>query len=119
MGAILTGVFATSAVNAIFKDANGNPLPVGLVDGNGRQVVNQLIAIGITIGLSVAATFVILKFVDLLVGVRVSGEDELRGLDLSQHSEEAYNMDVESHSFGAPVYTANAASAPAASLATE
>ncbi|HEV2765715.1 MAG TPA: ammonium transporter, partial [Pyrinomonadaceae bacterium] len=43
IGALLTGVFATSAVNPVFKDANGNPLPVGLVDGNGAQVLNQLI----------------------------------------------------------------------------
>jgi len=97
VGAILTGVFATRAVNAIFKDAAGNALPVGLIDGNGAQVVNQLIAIAITIGLSVLATFVILKFVDLIIGVRVSGEDELRGLDLSQHSEEAYSMEIDLH----------------------
>jgi Amt family ammonium transporter len=106
VGAILTGVFATRAVNAIFKDGSGNPLPVGLIDGNGSQVVNQLIAIGITVGLSVVATFVILKIVDLVVGVRVSEEDELRGLDLSQHSEEAYNMDIESHSFGSTTHEA-------------
>ncbi len=100
VGAILTGVFATSAVNAIFKDAAGNPLPVGLVDGNGGQVINQLTAIGLTIALSIVATFAILKVVDLLIGLRVSEEDELRGLDLSQHSEEAYNMDVEILSLG-------------------
>ena len=75
----------------------GNSLPVGLIDGNSAQVVNQLIAIASTIGLSVLATFVILKFVDLVVGVRVSGEDELRGLDLSQHSEEAYSMEIDLH----------------------
>jgi len=97
VGAILTGVFATSAVNAIFKDGSGNALPVGLMDGNGRQVLNQLIAIAITVTLSVVATYTILKFVDLVVGVRVSGEDELRGLDLSQHSEEAYCMEIDLH----------------------
>ena len=94
VGALLTGVFATNAVNAIFKDASGNPLPVGLIDGNSAQLGNQLAAIGITIGLSLVATFVILKVVDLLVGVRVNEEDELRGLDLSQHSEEAYGPDL-------------------------
>jgi Amt family ammonium transporter len=120
VGAILTGVFATRAVNAIFKDGSGNPLPVGLIDGNASQVVNQLIAIGITVGLSVVATFVILKIVDLVVGVRVSGEDELRGLDLSQHSEEAYNMDIESHSFGNTAHeAAHLATAPAGSLAID
>jgi Amt family ammonium transporter len=93
VGAIMTGVFATSAVNAIFKDASGNPLPVGLVDGNGRQVLNQLIAIGLTIAISVIATAIILKIVDLVIGVRVNTDDELRGLDITQHSEEAYNME--------------------------
>ena len=120
VGAILTGVFATRAVNAIFKDGSGNPLPVGLIDGNASQVVNQLIAIGITVGLSVVATFVILKIVDLVVGVRVSGEDELRGLDLSQHSEEAYNMDIESHSFGNTAHEAShLATVPVATLAID
>jgi Amt family ammonium transporter len=95
VGAVLTGVFATSAVNAIFKDGSGNALPVGLVDGNGAQLLNQLIAIGITVALSVVATFIILKVVDLLVGIRVTQEDEMLGLDLSQHSEEAYNMDID------------------------
>jgi Amt family ammonium transporter len=104
VGAILTGVFATRAVNAIFKDTGGNSLPVGLIDGNSAQVVNQVIAIAITIGLSVLATFVILKFVDLVVGVRVSGEDELRGLDLSQHSEEAYSMEIDLHPVVHPVH---------------
>ena len=104
VGAILTGVFATRAVNAIFKDTAGNSLPVGLIDGNSAQVVNQLIAIAITIGLSVLATFVILKFVDLVVGVRVSGEDELRGLDLSQHSEEAYGVEIDLHPNVHPAY---------------
>jgi Amt family ammonium transporter len=103
VGAILTGVFATSAVNAIFKDGAGNPLPVGLVDGNAGQVVNQLTAIGLTIGLSVIATIVILKVVDLVIGLRVSEEEELRGLDLSQHSEEAYNMDTELMTFSTSV----------------
>ena len=100
VGALLTGVFATSAVNGIFKDAAGNSLPVGLVDGNAGQVINQLTAVGLTIALSVVATIAILKVVDLVIGVRVSEEDELRGLDVSQHSEEAYNMDVEILSLG-------------------
>jgi len=104
VGAILTGVFATRAVNAIFKDTGGNALPVGLIDGNSAQVVNQLIAIAITIGLSLLATFAILKFVDLIIGVRVSGEDELRGLDLSQHSEEAYSMEIDLHPIVHPAH---------------
>jgi Amt family ammonium transporter len=113
VGALLTGVFATSAVNAIYKDADGNPLPVGLIDGNSAQLGNQLIAVGITIGLSVAATFVILKAVDLLVGVRVNEEDELRGLDLSQHSEEAYSAEGGMLPLGVPHEAALVSSAAA------
>ncbi|HEX7317688.1 MAG TPA: ammonium transporter [Pyrinomonadaceae bacterium] len=119
VGALLTGVFATSAVNPIFKDAAGNALPVGLIDGNSGQVVNQLIAVGITIGLSLVATFVILKIVDLLVGVRVSEDDELRGLDLSQHSEEAYNVELGGLPLGITHESGLVSSAPAASLAGE
>jgi ammonium transporter, Amt family len=119
VGALLTGVFATSAVNPIFKDASGNALPVGLIDGNSGQIVNQLAAVGITIGLSVAATFVILKAVDLLIGVRVSEEDELRGLDLSQHSEEAYNVELGGLPVGATHEAALVSNAPAVSLAGE
>ena len=95
IGAILTGVFATSAVNPIFKDAAGNPLPVGLVDGNGAQVLNQLIGVGITVALAVVGSLVLLKIVDLVVGLRVDEEQEIQGLDLSQHGEEGYNLDLD------------------------
>lgn len=95
LGAILTGVFATRAINAIFKDQAGNALPVGLVDGHGGQILNQLIAVGITIVLAVAGTLLLLKVVDLIMGVRVSEEDEIQGLDLSQHGEEGYNTDLD------------------------
>src|SRR5262249_35345098 len=85
LGAILTGVFATSRVNAVFKDASGNALRVGLLEGHGVQVVYQLATVGITIALALAGTFVVLKIVDLLIGVRVCEIDEIEGLDLSQH----------------------------------
>jgi ammonium transporter, Amt family len=94
-GAILTGVFANSAINTVFKDEAGNALPSGLLEGNGKQVLNQLIASAIAIALGVVGTFVLLKIVDLLVGVRVSGEDETAGLDLSQHGEDGYNFDLD------------------------
>ena len=45
LGAILTGVFASSAINPIFKDANGNPLPSGMIDGNYHQIWNQLVGV--------------------------------------------------------------------------
>lgn len=90
LGAILTGVFATSSINPIFKDASGNALPVGLLEGNSAQVVNQLIGIGIAIAFAAIGSFLILKVVDLLIGVRVSETEELEGLDASQHGETAY-----------------------------
>ena len=94
-GALLTGVFANSTVNTVFKDANGNALPSGLLEGNPKQVLNQLIGAVIAIVLGMVASFIILKIVDLTVGVRVDGEDETTGLDFSQHGEEGYNLDAD------------------------
>jgi ammonium transporter, Amt family len=95
-GAILTGVFANSAVNTVFKDAQGNPLPSGLIEGNSKQVLNQLIASLIAIAITVVGSVIILKVVDLIVGVRINGEDEVTGIDLSQHGEEGYNLGLDS-----------------------
>ncbi len=92
IGAILTGIFAVSEINPVFKDASGNPLPVGLLEGNSAQFINQILAVGIAIAFSSVATFVILKLVDLIIGVRVSANDEIEGLDASQHGETAYNF---------------------------
>jgi Amt family ammonium transporter len=89
-GAILTGVFATKAVNDVFSGG-----PVGLLEGNSKQVLNQLIASAVAIGMGMIGTVVILKIVDLAIGLRVSAEDEVAGLDLSQHGEEGYNMDLD------------------------
>ncbi len=90
LGAICTGLLATSVINPIFKDSAGNALPVGLMDGNSMQVVNQLIGIGIAVALAAIGTFLILKIVDLVIGVRVSENEELAGLDATQHGETAY-----------------------------
>jgi Amt family ammonium transporter len=90
LGAILTGVFATNAVNDALKDAAGKPMPLGLVDGNPGQIVNQLIGTAIAWGLGIVATLIILKVCDLLVGLRVEREHEIQGLDLSMHGEEGY-----------------------------
>lgn len=89
-GAVLTGVFASSAINPIFKDTAGNALPVGLIEGNTTQIFNQLIGIGIAVALSVIGSIVILKIVDLVIGLRVSETDETTGLDATQHGETAY-----------------------------
>jgi Amt family ammonium transporter len=94
IGALLTGVFATNAVNDAFKDSAGNLLPLGLVDGHGAQVLNQFIGVLISFGLAIVGTIVILKIVDALLGVRVSSEDEIEGLDLSMHGEEGYTLEA-------------------------
>ncbi len=93
LGAMLTGIFATNAVNGALKDAYGRLLPLGLVDGKPSQVLNQAIACAVAWGLAIVLTLVILKLCDLVVGVRVSDEHELQGLDLSQHGEKAYNLE--------------------------
>jgi len=94
LGALLTGIFAASAVNPIFKDAQGNALPSGLLEGNAHQLLNQFVGVAIAWILAIVGTLVILKVVDLTVGLRVSEEDEVQGLDLSQHGEEGYAFDV-------------------------
>jgi len=90
LGALLTGVFATSAVNDGLKDAAGRTLPLGLVDGNGSQVLNQFIGCGVAWVLAIVGTLVILKICDLTLGLRVSRPQEIEGLDVSQHGEEGY-----------------------------
>lgn len=93
-GALLTGVFASSAVNPIFKDGAGNALPSGLFEGNAHQVLNQLVGVAIAWVLAIAGTLIILKIVDVLIGLRVPEEHEIQGLDLSQHGEEGYYFEV-------------------------
>jgi Amt family ammonium transporter len=94
IGALLTGVFATRLINPIFKDSSGNALPVGLIDGNGHQLLNQLVAVIVAWVLAAVGTLVILKVVDWVVGVRVTEEHEIQGLDVSQHGEEGYNLEA-------------------------
>ena len=80
IGAILTGVFATMAVT-------GATDPVGLIDGNGTQVWTQIKGVAITIAYCAIASFIILKVIDIIVGLRVPEEVERDGLDLSLHGE--------------------------------
>jgi Amt family ammonium transporter len=93
LGALLTGVFATFLVNDGLKDALGRPKALGMVDGNPGQVLNQLIGVAIAWALAIVGTLIILKVCDLLIGVRVEPQQETEGLDLSQHGEEAYNLE--------------------------
>ena len=90
LGALLTGIFAVSAVNPIFKDAQGNTLASGLIEGNAHQLLNQLLGVAIAWTLAIVGTLLILKLVDMTIGLRVSEEEEVQGLDLSQHGEEGY-----------------------------
>jgi Amt family ammonium transporter len=90
IGALLTGIFASSAINPIFKDAKGNALASGVIEGNLHQIINQLVGVAIAWGLAIVGTLIILKIVDVVVGLRVSQEHESQGLDLSQHGEEGY-----------------------------
>ncbi|HVZ84914.1 MAG TPA: ammonium transporter [Terracidiphilus sp.] len=88
LGAILTGIFATVAINPIFGKDN----PTGAVDGHWSQILNQLAATGISWAISIVGTLVLLFLVDKIIGLRVSQEDEHEGLDLSQHGEEGYDF---------------------------
>jgi Amt family ammonium transporter len=94
MGALLTGVFATRSVQAVFKDAQGNALPVGWIDGNIGQIGYQLVGIAMAWAFALVGTIVLLKITDLTVGVRASEEQEIEGLDLTEHGEEAYNLEM-------------------------
>ncbi|MCL5671139.1 MAG: ammonium transporter, partial [Acidobacteria bacterium] len=94
IGALLTGVFATSAINPIFKDSHGKVLPVGLIDGNAGQILNQLMGVLIAWGLAIVGTLIILKVVDTVVGLRVPEEHEIQGLDLALHGEEGYTFEA-------------------------
>lgn len=85
LGAVLTGVFAT---RACWNIDNGNPL--GLIEGNTRILVGQIVAVLVTYVFAAVVTFVLLKILDATMGLRVSQEEETQGLDLSQHGEEGY-----------------------------
>jgi Amt family ammonium transporter len=68
--------------------------PMGWIDGDASQVVNQLIAVAISWVLAIVATLVILKICDVILGVRVDKQQETDGLDLSMHGEEGYNLEA-------------------------
>lgn len=85
LGAILTGVFASRACSDILDHQ-----PLGLLEGNRQTVVGQLVAAAVTWVLSIVVTFILLKIIDATIGLRVTQEQEMQGLDLSQHGEEGY-----------------------------
>jgi ammonium transporter, Amt family len=89
IGALLTGVFAQEIINPIF----GAGKPVGGLDGHWGQVGNQLVGILVAWIFALVGTLVLLKVVDMITGVRVAEEQEIEGLDITQHGEEAYNLE--------------------------
>lgn len=87
LGAILTGVFASHAVN------DGLPEAAGLMDGNGGQVINQILGSLVAWVLAIVGTLIILKICDVMIGLRVPADHEIDGLDLTQHGEEGYSLE--------------------------
>ncbi len=83
-GALATGIFATLAVNGAGAD--------GLLYGNLQQLLVQLVAVAVSWAYSGAMTFVILKALDAVVGIRVPENEEALGLDTTQHGEVAYQL---------------------------
>jgi Amt family ammonium transporter len=83
-GTLLTGVFAAAAVSVSADTPNGLP---GLLEGNPRQVLIQLYGIAVTLVWSGGLTWALLKVIDLFVPARVSMQQEVEGLDISQHGE--------------------------------
>src|ERR1700716_1048785 len=83
-GALATGLFATVAINSTAAN--------GLFYGNPKQVLFQLAAIGASWAWAAIGTFVILKVVNIFVPLRVQEDEELLGLDISQHGEPAYAL---------------------------
>jgi Amt family ammonium transporter len=83
-GALATGLFASKTVNPAGAD--------GLFFGNPKQFLVQLVATGVTLAYSFAVSYIIYKIIDVTIKVRVKEKDEVMGLDLTQHHENAYTI---------------------------
>jgi ammonium transporter, Amt family len=90
IGALLTGIFAQQVINPIF----GAGKPVGGLDGHWGQLGNQLVGVLIAWGFALVGTIVLLKITDMITGLRVTETEEIEGLDITQHGEEAYNLEA-------------------------
>jgi Amt family ammonium transporter len=82
VGSILVGVFATRTINDVAKGQ-----PVGLVDGNGGQILTQLYGVVVIGAFCAVATWLILKILDAAIGLRVTQDEEVEGLDTALHGE--------------------------------
>ncbi len=81
LGALLVGIFATGRVTG------GR---VGLLEGNPEQMVNQVVGVTAAVGLALVGSLILLKVLDIVMGLRVTQDEEIKGLDLAQHGEEGY-----------------------------
>jgi Amt family ammonium transporter len=88
VGALLTGLFATRLINPAF----GKDVATGVLDGHWGQLLNQFAGVAIAWVISIVGTLILLFVVDKVIGLRVSPEQEIAGLDLSQHNEEGYDF---------------------------
>ena len=93
VGCLLTGVFATNAINDSLKLANGQAAPLGLVDGNPGQILNQLLGALIGIAFAAIGTWVALKVTGLITPVRMDIGQEAEGMDVALHGEEGYALE--------------------------
>jgi len=93
-GCLLTGVLATRAVNPLLKLANGQPAPMGLIDGNAAQIGNQAVGAAAGIALAVVGTLIALKLTELITPLRVDDRTERAGMDVALHGEEGYNLEA-------------------------
>jgi Amt family ammonium transporter len=82
VGSVLVGVFATKAINDVNKGQG-----LGLVDGHGGQILTQLYGVVVVTVFCGVVTWIILKIVDALVGLRVTRDEEVEGLDTALHGE--------------------------------
>jgi Amt family ammonium transporter len=88
VGAILTGVFAVGAIGGPIDATDASKgMKAGLIDGNAKQVLIQLEGIVATVIWCAVITFVILKIIDVTIGLRVNQEQEVEGLDINLHGE--------------------------------
>lgn len=95
IGALLTGVFATNAVNNTIKDKD-QVLALGVIDGNFGQMGVQLASVAATYAVAALGTFVILKILGAVMDLRVKPLAEEQGLDISEHGEEGYGEEFAS-----------------------
>jgi Amt family ammonium transporter len=88
LGAVLTGVFANRAV----WDVSETGQQIGLIDSGGDPslLIGQIVAVGITIALAAVGSLILLKAIDITIGLRIAANDEQRGLDTTEHGEEGY-----------------------------